>query len=389
MWILRVLFVCLAMASSASYAENIEVVVSSPQPDTAVFGELLFSVEVSAKEPILGVDFWVDGTFLARVEEPPYQTRVDVGSENRSHQFVALARTVSGIEKTVYVNTPEVVIDFEMNLRLQQLYVSVTSADEAVLDLERADFSVAEDGVVQELVTFERGDVPMTIALLIDLSGSMKGERFVASLEAARGLLARLDPLDEVLVMVFSDRVLGITGFHSGTTAFPSGFESLEPGGGTALNDHLYAALELLDDRQGRPVVILLSDGVDTLSLLSMKDVLWKIQRSNALIYRIHPTPRDLGGVALANVWRDLEGNLAERRDLLHAIEETGGRIRALGRTETLEEALESVLQELRQQYVLGYYPSGRRYDGNWRPLAVTVSSPDLSLRTRFGYVDH
>lgn len=380
---------CLVMTSSLSSAEEIAVAITNPQPGTAVFGELDFSVEVSANERIQSVDFWVDGEYVTTVKKPPYRTRVDVGNENISHQFTAVARAVSGSEGTAHVSTPEVVVDLEMDLWLQQLYVTVTRDDEAVLDLERNDFSVEDNGVKQELVTFERGEVPMTIVLLIDVSGSMKGERFAASLRAARGLLARLDPLDEVLVMISSDRVLGITDFHSGTTALPSELEDIKPGGGTSLNDHLYAALELLDDRQGRPVVILLSDGVDTLSLLRMEDVLWKIHRSNALIYRIHLTGEAAGGVALASVWRDLTDSLVERRDLEYAIEESGGRIRTLARTETLEEALESILQELRQQYVLGYYPTGQRQDGSWRHLEVTVSAPELTARTRAGYIDH
>ena len=93
--------------------------------------------------------------------------------------------------------------------------------------------------------------------------------------------------------------------------------------------------------------------------------------------------------MALASVWRDLTDSLVERRDLEYAIEESGGRIRTLARTETLEEALESILQELRQQYVLGYYPSGQRQDGSWRHLEVTVSAPELTARTRAGYIDH
>ena len=370
-------------------AADLEIAIVSPEPDVAVFGEVDFSVVVSSSEPIRSVDFWVDDEYVASAEAPPYRTPVNVGDENRPHKFVAVANTTSGSQATAYLVTPEVVIDLEMNLWLQQLYVSVTLAGEPVLDLEKSDFSVMEDGLDQDLITFERGDVPMTMVLLIDLSGSMRGERFAASLQAARGLLSRMNPLDEVMVMVFSDRVLGMTDFRSGTATLPPEFEDLKPSGGTALNDHLYAALELLEGRQGRPVVILLSDGVDTLSLLRMEDVLWRTRRSNALIYRIHATPGGVGGVALANVWRDLNENLEERRNLELAIEETGGRIRALARNETLEDALESVLEELRQQYVLGYYPTSQERDGSWRTVQVTAGSPELSVRTRSGYFDN
>jgi Ca-activated chloride channel family protein len=216
----------------------------------------------------------------------------------------------------------------------------------------------------------------------------MKGEQLQVALDAARGLLSRLTPLDEALVMTFSDRSHQVTTSSSEIAGLAAALEDLESGGGTTLNDHLYLALRLLDHRQGRPVIILLSDGADTLSFLSMEEVLWKVHRSNAVIYRIHLHPSGIRSVPLATAWRPTETHADEVEGLEAAVDDSGGRVTALARLEELEQALDDVLRELRQQYVVGYYPTDSKDDGTWRPVRVEVNAPEIGVRTRAGYVD-
>ncbi len=154
------------------------------------------------------------------------------------------------------------------------------------------------------------------------------------------------------------------------------------------MNDHLYQALRLLDGRQGRPVVILLSDGADTLSFLTMEEVVWKAHRSNAVIYRIHLQSSGIRSVPLATAWRSTEAHAGEVLGLEEAVDDSGGRVTALARLEELDQALDDVLRELRQQYVVGYYPTDPMNDGTWRPVRVEVNVPEVEVRTRAGYVD-
>jgi Ca-activated chloride channel family protein len=387
--LVKLLPVAVALAAAngrAAADESIRVSITSPAGDQAVFGDLQFEVTVHAAEPIVRVDFFVDKILRATDDTPPYRVQVDTGQGNAQKSFTAVAHGLSGETGTATVATPKIPVDLEMDLALQQLYVTVTRDDSAVLDLERTAFRILDSGLEQQLVTFERGDAPFTVVLLLDASESMKGERLEAALGAARRFLAALTPLDEAMVLVFSDRALYMTGFQQGSTALDRPTR-IAAGGGTALNDHLYVALRLLDRRLGRPVVLLLSDGADTLSFLAIDEVRWKLRRGNAVLYRIRPVASGAEPTAFATSWRTFQQNRGEVDGLERALFESGGRVHLVPE-ERLDEAILAIIEELRQQYVLGYYPSTRQRDGGWRPVLVEVDAPGVTVRTRSGYVD-
>ena len=381
--------VCLvSLAAGPVSAGSIAVTITSPTGDHAVFDRVEVAADIRADEPVERVEFFLNGRRFATATQPPYSVWVDVGEENLQRHFTVIAIGSSGTRVGAAVSTPAVEIDLVVDAPLQQLYVTASREDRPVLDLGRTDFQVFDNGVEQEIVTFEHGDVPMTIAMLVDVSESMRGEQLQVALDAARGFLSRLTPLDEALVMTFSDRTHRVTTSSSEIGGLAAALENLQSGGGTSLNDHLYLALRLLDRRQGRPVIIVLSDGADTLSFLTMEEVLWKAHRSNAVIYRIHLHPSGIRSVPLATSWRSTESHADEVGGLEAAVADSGGRVTALARLGELEQALDDVLQELRQQYVVGYYPTALKGDGTWRPVRVEVSAPGIDIRTRAGYVD-
>jgi len=381
--------VCLvSLAAGPASAGSIAVTITSPTGDHAVFDRVEVAADIRADEPVERVEFFLNGRRFATATQPPYSVWVDVGEENLQRHFTVIAIGSSGTRVGAAVSTPAVEIDLVVDAPLQQLYVTASREDRPVLDLGRTDFQVFDNGVEQEIVTFEHGDVPMTIAMLVDVSESMRGEQLQVALDAARGFLSRLTPLDEALVMTFSDRTHRVTTSSSEIGGLAAALENLQSGGGTSLNDNLYLALRLLDRRQGRPVIIVLSDGADTLSFLTMEEVLWKAHRSNAVIYRIHLHPSGIRSVPLATSWRSTESHADEVGGLEAAVADSGGRVTALARLGELEQALDDVLQELRQQYVVGYYPTALKGDGTWRPVRVEVSAPGIDIRTRAGYVD-
>lgn len=381
--------VCLvSLAADPVSAGSIAVTITSPTGNHAVFDRVEVAADILADEPLERVEFFLNGRRFAIATQPPYRVWVDVGEENLPRHFTVIAIGSSGTRVGAAVSTPAVEIDLVVDAPLQQLYVTASREDRPVLDLGRTDFQVFDNGVEQEIVTFEHGDVPMTIAMLVDVSESMRGEQLQVALDAARGFLSRLTPLDEALVMTFSDRTHRVTTSSSEIEGLAAALENLQSGGGTSLNDHLYLALRLLDRRQGRPVIIVLSDGADTLSFLTMEEVLWKAHRSNAVIYRIHLHPSGIRSVPLATSWRSTQSHADEVGGLEAAVADSGGRVTALARLGELEQALDDVLQELRQQYVVGYYPTDPKDNGTWRPVQVEVSAPGIDIRTRAGYVD-
>lgn len=361
----------------------------SPDAGAGIYGPVEIVAHVETDQPIEHVEFFVDGQSVGIVTQPPYTVTHDVGYENREHDLRLVAVIAGGERVEARRRTGTFTVDDSLDIELRQLYVNVMSGSDRVRDLERSDFRIIDGGNTEEIVTFEHGDVPMTAVLLLDCSSSMEGDRFQAALRGARTFLRRMAPLDEAKLMLFSDRLLGTTPFTRDVAVLEGALEAVEPVGGTAINDYLYAGLKLLDGRQGRRVVVLFTDGLDLHSLLAMKDVLWKAQRSQAVLYWIFLRDEgEAGAPEMSTAWRDYEANREEFRLLRRSVEESGGHIAELDSPSQLEAAFAEIIDELRQQYVLGYYPQESRGDGSWREVDVRVKRLGARVRTRLGYID-
>ncbi len=376
---------CLLWAASAAGQPVVTLV--SPAPGEPVFGEVDMLAEVVSEHEVQRVTFWLDGRVAGELREPPYRLKVDAGMESREHRFEVVVEDAAGGEGRSLLVSPRLDIDLRLELELQQLYVTVSQRGQRVLDLEAGDFVVLDRGQPQLLVTFERGDVPLTALLLVDASESMRGERLAVAVAGAQAFIAGMEELDQAKLVLFADRVLHDSPFTNFAEVLATGLAGVEARGSTALNDHLYLALKLLEPRQGRRVVILLSDGVDVASVLRMSEVLATARRSQALIYWLRLGTGDGGGHSSA--WRNVEGHAKEFELLETGIEESGGRVVALENISQTAAAFTGILGELRDQYVLGYYPSDNRGDGRWHEVRVRVPKRSFKVRTRQGYVDH
>lgn len=376
-------------------ASEVRVSILDPGPFDPVSGRITVELQVEAPDsadPVDRIELHVDGRRVAVLTEgPPWRVEVDLGHENEEHFFRAVAHTASGATGEMSVQTPAIEVDEVLELPLQQLYVTVTRGGDRVTGLARDDFRVIDDGQVQELVTFEGGDAPLTAVLLVDSSESMQGERLQAAVRGAEAFTAGMKELDEAMTMLFADRLLRASPFTHEPAELRSSLAGARAGGGTALADHLYAAFKVLDGRQGRRVVVVLSDGFDVYSALGMEDVLWKARRSQAIVYWIQLQDRSVPGAEpglFTSAWRAAEENQAEYEALRRLVLDSGGRIEAIERIDEVEGAFESILAELRDQYVLGYYPTDLRHDGSWRRVQVRVDGFGNRARVREGYVD-
>jgi Ca-activated chloride channel family protein len=367
-------------------AAALDVLMRSPRPGTAAFGEVAIEAEVLSAEPIAEVVFRVDGRQVGRLTAPPWKLEVDVGSDNAGHLFEVVVRDAAGAEAMGRVETPPIRIDERVDLQLQQLYVTAHRPSGPDYPFARDEFRVLDDGAEQQVVTFERGDVPLTAALLVDTSSSMHGDRLRTALRGAEAFLYGLRQLDEAALTLFSDRRIYDTAFSRYPDEITRGLKGVAADGGTALNDHLYAALRRLEGRQGRRVAIVLSDGIDTDSALGADDVRWAAQRSRAMIYWIRLGGRDPG--SFSSSWRSRKEHAAELSALEDTVAESGGRVVEVADLDAAEQAFGDILRELRSQYVLGYYPSRNRDDGAWHQVTVTVGRRGNPVRTRAGYFD-
>ena len=384
---LSLFLLLLLWASPSEAAPAVRIV--SPPPNQPLFGEVEIRAEVTGAA-VSRVEFYLDSLRVGVAEAPPWRIVVDVGQQNADHSIEAVAYGPSGPIGSASLRTLPLQIDDEIEVGLQQLYVAIDRGGQRSNDLTREDFTILDDGVPQEIITFERGEIPFTAVLLVDSSTSMSGSHLGTAVDGAKTFVGGMKRLDEAKMILFSDRVLLETPFTSVPSLLTLGLSGVQAQGGTALNDALYLGLKRLEVRQGRKVVVLVSDGVDIESVLTMEQV-QKIARQNqAVLYwlRLRRLDEALPQSEIFSAWRDGEGHRREMELLKSAVLESGGRIETLDNLEQIQTALQSLLQELREQYVLGYYPSRSKGRGTWHDLELKVRGGGLQVRTQEGYLE-
>lgn len=273
---------------------------------------------------------------------------------------------------------------FRAGVDLVSLNVTVSDGQHRyVTDLERADFTVFEDGAAQDLLFFNRSNLSIALALLIDTSASME-ERLVVAQDAAVGFAQRIRPQDLAQVVDFDSRVEIVQGFTNETALLEKAIRGTSPGGSTSLYNAVYIALRELAKMKAksqedvrRQAIVVLSDGEDTTSLVSFEEVMELARRSETAIYTIGLQPRDQGA---------LKGFREAEFVLRQLAQETGGRSFFVQRAEELSGVYGQIADELSSQYTMGYASKNLKRDGAWRKVQVQVARPNVTVRTRRGY---
>ena len=263
--------------------------------------------------------------------------------------------------------------EFSSRVQLVEVYATVTDAKgELVTGLEQNDFTVLENNQRQDVSTFAAGTVPLTVALGVDRSWSMAGDRLRLAKRAAQLFLRELQPNDRSMVVAISSEAEVIAPLSTDRFTQIRAIDALDPWSTTALHDAIIAALDRLEPEPGRQALIVFSDGTDRYSTATAADVIARARRSNALVY-----PVAFG--------RERPPLLAELASV------TGGRSFLLRDIRELENTLATIARELRHQYLLGYEPIKPIEPGvrEWRSIRVTLpdAKPGTRVRARDGYM--
>lgn len=382
-------------APSAADEALVRVEIREPVPGQPALGSVDVVASVLSSNAVREVAIELDGQRAAVLTVPPWRYALELGTDNRRHEITVVATDMLGNTGSDSVTTEPIPDSGRFGVSLQQQYVTVTRDGSRVLDLEADDFTVRDDGDRQQVVTFARGDIPFTAVLAIDASSSMRGKRLESAAAGVRSFVSRTAELDQVSLLAFSDRLLERTPFGNRVEDFDQALARLAPGDGTAVHDHLYMAAKLLQQRQGRRVVVLLSDGIDSHSVLEMADIVRTIRQSQALIYWVWLGSEsgqefDHGRMRVVfSSWRPADEYRAQFELLQEAVLDTGGRIIPIERADQIEPVFVDILAELREQYVLAYYPSRQRDDGSWHRVDVDAHGAGLKVRTSAGYLDY
>jgi len=272
---------------------------------------------------------------------------------------------------------------FRTGVELVSLNVTVSEAQHYVTDLEQADFNVYEDGVQQNVTFFNKTNLPIALALLIDTSASMDTKLPTAQ-EAAIGFAKRLRPQDLAEVVDFDNRITLLQQFTNSGQDIEQAIRKTSAGGSTSLYNAIYFALKELKkavaknvEEIRRQAIVVLSDGEDTSSLLPFEEVLDLAKRSETAVYSIGLRDNDSGGTKL---FKEAEFVLKQFS------QETGGRAFFPNQVSDLAGVYGQIADELSSQYTVGYTSKNPKRDGAWRRIVVRVNRPNTTTRTKTGY---
>ena len=297
----------------------------------------------------------------------------------KSRTLLAILALLSLAPPAAYVVRAQQDDDDEVvrvNADLVVLNVTVTDAGgQYVHKLSHKDFKVLEDGVEQRVSLFSVEETPFAAAILLDTSGSMETRLTLARAAAVR-FLDGLREEDVASVYHFDSKVEQLSDFRPGRDLPPVAYD-LGSKGMTALNDAvLQAAKDLSKRPEKRRAIIVLSDGADTKSGATLEKALNAALAANATIYTVDMSDPQMNQVA----------RMSSAGTLKTYANKSGGRFVSKPGGRALDEAFREILQELSNQYTIGYRPNNTARDGRWRAIQLKLSRPELNARTRNGY---
>lgn len=284
---------------------------------------------------------------------------------------------------------------FRIGVEVNEVYLSVSARSLDTGGFERGltknDFRILEDGMPQEITNFNSEAVPVHVAILLDVSGSVQGElpEFRRAIVNFAGALSKDD---KIAIITFSDKAKLILDWTSDPKKVEFAANSVYSKGTTVYYDALYVTFaDLLKNIPGRKAVIVLTDGIDTASSTSFQQVERLALRSEAMVYYVSKLDEYAAMAAGARWANPLEPSLKDsfiqrvRTEMNALSTETGGAVLNYVAM-SLSDIYQRVAEELRNQYYIGYLPSNHAKDGSWRKIEIQIRKPGVQATTRAGY---
>ena len=270
---------------------------------------------------------------------------------------------------------------FKVDVRLVRLTATVKDTNGAAVGgLEKGDFTVFDNGVQQTISLFERHTAqPLSVAVLLDASGST-GKDMKYQTDAVtrftRALFKEGNPKDTAALLTFNWQVQELVPFTRNASRFESATRKLRGEAGTSLYDAIFLGSEGIEGREGRRVLIVVTDGADTVSTKNYHDALRAAHNADAVVYAILTVP----------ITNDAGRHVAGEHALTGITRSTGGKMFTPGMS-ALDLAFDEILRDLRTQYLLGFYPKNVPLTRDeFHKIEIRASRPELRVLSRTGY---
>ena len=345
--------------------------ISSPSADAYISGVTVLRATIDPAIAAQSVTFFVDGRQFCSLTEPPFECEWDAGSTISAHLIRLVVQPANGDRIVRTMRTKG--LGYADRVNVEAIQVTVTVTDDAgrfVGHIPRESFRVYEDGKPQPITYFASEDVPLELIVAVDISGSMTTSMPKLK-KAVKDFLQAVPGKDQVTLLGFNDSVFALTRKTTDPGERVRAVDRLAPWGATALYDVIVRAVDMLGRQVGRKALVVFSDGEDQGSHVSLEDVERRLQASDVTLYMIAQG---------RGISQDYLKKTMQRLTV-----PTGGRTFTTDSIDQLHGAFEELLEELSNQYLLGYQPTNAKRDDTWREIKVQVDGHS-NVRARQGY---
>jgi VWFA-related protein len=348
-----------------------QLTIVSPGEESYVSGLTRLRASIVPADAAASLTFFVDGRQVCALTRPPFECEWDAGPALGEHQVRAVATLIAGGRVVQTLRTKSVNVTEMVNVDVVQVTVTVSDGHgRFVRNVPQAAFHVAEDGKPQAITHFGSENVPLELVVAIDISGSMT-PAMVKLKKAVKEFLTDVPKQDPVTLLGFNDSIFTLTRKTGDQAERVKAVDRLAPWGSTALYDVILRGVEMLGRQTGRKALIVFTDGEDQGSHATIGDVERRLQSSDVTLYMIGQGR----GVTMEPLKKIME----------RLSNPTGGRALFTDSIDELHESFADLLEELSNQYLLGYSPINTKHDDMWRKIKVDVDGHH-DVRARQGY---
>jgi Ca-activated chloride channel family protein len=363
--------VCLTLSAWAQSPAVPQLTILSPSEDAYVTGATLLRASIAPAASVTSLTFFADGRQVCALVHPPFECDWDAGATITAHQVRAVATIKGGNRIVQTVRTKSVGYVERVDVDVVQVTVTVSDGHgKFIRGIPQTAFRLLEDGHPQAITHFASEDVPLELVAAVDISGSMAPAMPKLKI-AVKEFLGDVPAQDQVTLLGFNDNIFTLTRKTTDPVERIKAVDRLAPWGSTALYDVLLRGVEMLGRQTGRKALIVFTDGEDQGSHATINDVERRLQSSDVTLYMIGQGR----GVTMEPLRR-----IMERLSV-----PTGGRALFTDSIDELHTAFADLLDELSNQYLLGYQSSNSRRDDAWRKIKVDVDGHH-DVRARLGY---
>jgi Ca-activated chloride channel homolog len=349
-----------------------EIVFESPVDDGYASGPTPVRIRlVPASAAVQSVTLSADGSQLCTIERPPFECPWDAGPKVSAHSVRASVLLADGRRIVSVIKTRSVAYTETVDVDVVQVTATVTDGKgRFIRGLARKDFRVYEDNAPQAITTFFSEDIPLEIVVAMDVSGSMKDSMPTVKV-AVKKFLSALRPADRVTVLTFNDTVFTLAKPSIDLASRLKAVDRMRAWGGTALYEVIVKAVEQLGRQPGRRALVVFTDGEDVSSRIPIEAVERRLETSDVVVY-----PIGQGRAPKVPMLKELLERLAGK---------SGGRA-FFEDLPNLDDVFARLIDELSNQYLLGYTRRDSARDSRWRKLRVEVPGREVKIRAREGY---